>query len=55
MPLFGYTCECGHKEEVLARAAIKRDCPACGKEMWRQIGCGGFILSGSGWFRDGYR
>jgi putative FmdB family regulatory protein len=41
MPLYAYTCECGHEAEHLVeisyRDKIKLECPKCGKRLKRTV------------------
>lgn len=56
---YSYECtNCGHKwdaEQKISENAL-RNCPECKKEAARRLisGAGGFVLKGSGWYRDGY-
>ena len=59
MPLYEYRCEaCGAKEERLQSfsAPTAHDCPKCGgaEAMRREISRTAFVLSGSGWYANGY-
>jgi putative FmdB family regulatory protein len=59
MPIYEYRCEdCGAKEEKLQpiSAPEVHACPTCGLEagMKRQISVAGFMLSGGGWYAQGY-
>ncbi len=59
MPLYEYRCEaCGAKEEKLQSfsAPAVHDCPTCGgaEAMHREISRTAFVLSGSGWYANGY-
>jgi len=55
---YEYKCSCGkkwEKEQKITEDAIKI-CPFCKEERAvRQISrSAGFVLKGSGWYRDGY-
>ncbi len=59
MPLYEYRCEaCGAKEEKLQSfsAPVDHDCPVCARAggMHREISRTAFVLSGSGWYANGY-
>lgn len=57
MPIYEYACEsCGHQFEKLVRiGAAAPPCPACESEgVRKRVSQSGFILKGSGWYRDHY-
>ncbi len=57
MPIYDYGCEkCGHTFEKLVKlnAPIPR-CPECkAEEVKKRVSPSGFLLKGSGWYRDHY-
>ncbi|MEE2681057.1 MAG: zinc ribbon domain-containing protein [Planctomycetota bacterium] len=60
MPTYEYQCSaCGHEFELFQQmsAAVKRKCPACGKNtLKRLIGTGaGIIFKGGGFYETDYR
>ncbi len=59
MPLYEYACDaCGGREERLQSfdAPASHDCPACAAPggMRRQLSRTAFVLSGGGWYANGY-
>jgi len=59
MPIYVYKCtKCEHKE-TMQRSISDRDkdlsCPVCGGEMKREVARSSFVLSGGGWYKDGYK
>ncbi len=56
--LYSYTCpECGMVGERFMKITERDDdvhCVACESLCVRDVGCGGFILKGKCWARDGY-
>lgn len=58
MPIYEYECEsCGHRHDAIQKMSDEplTDCPECGKPSLKKVpSAGGFILKGSGWYRDGY-
>lgn len=57
MPIYEYQCpECDEQFEKLVRLnGPTPECPACGaKDVQKQVSLSGFILKGSGWYRDHY-
>ncbi len=59
MPIYEYRCEaCGAKEEKIQTISAPEQhvCPQCEAEggMRRQISRTGFMLSGGGWYAQGY-
>ncbi len=58
MPIYEYECQsCNHKVDFIQKmdAAPKRKCPECGKlKLKKLVSAGGFVLKGTGWYRDGY-
>ena len=57
MPIYDYGCEkCGHKFEKLVKIdAPIPPCPECGdQEVKKLVSASGFLLKGSGWYRDHY-
>lgn len=57
MPIYEYACEsCGHEFEKLVRmGASAPPCPECeGEQVRKRVSASGFILKGSGWYKDHY-
>lgn len=57
MPTYQYEClVCFHTFDIEQSIKDKplEICEECGGSLQKIIGCTSFILSGSGWFRDGY-
>lgn len=58
MPIYEYQCQaCGHQFETTQRITESplKDCPSCSKpQLERLISATGFVLKGSGWYKDGY-
>jgi putative FmdB family regulatory protein len=57
LPIYEYRCsDCGHQFEKLMRlGADAPPCETCGSEdVNKLVSSGGFILKGSGWYRDHY-
>ena len=60
MPTYNYICEeCKHEweEDRSIKDPPTKTCPKCKKETAKRLISGGtsFILSGSGWAREGYK
>lgn len=59
MITYSYACKnCNHELEVeqsISDESLK-DCPACNKPTLQRviIARGGFLLTGGGWYKDGY-
>lgn len=57
MPIYEYGCpECGHVFEKLVKLnAAPPACPECGHDpVEKKVSAAGFILKGSGWYKDHY-
>ena len=57
MPIYDYGCEnCGHKFEKLVKLnAPIPACPECeSADVKKLVSPSGFLLKGSGWYRDHY-
>lgn len=57
MPIYEYRCpSCGHQFEKLVKMnAAPPECPECGQaEVDKLVSTSGFILKGSGWYKDHY-
>lgn len=57
MPIYEYACDsCGHQFEKLVRIGAEAPpCPECeGAEVRKRVSASGFILKGSGWYKDHY-
>jgi putative FmdB family regulatory protein len=57
MPIYEYQClDQGHRFEVLQK--MSEDpisvCQECGGKVRKLISAAGFMLKGSGWYKDGY-
>ena len=58
MPFYDYSClNCNHSVTVLQKRTDEApDCNVCDSgAMQKQIALCGFSLSGSGWYKDGYK
>ena len=59
MPTYSYECPACHtKASRLRKVAAREDpvhCPACAKQMTRNLAAPPFVLRGSGWASDGYQ
>ena len=57
MPIYEYECiDQGHRFEVLQKMADDpiQVCETCGGKVKKLVSAAGFMLKGSGWFKDGY-
>lgn len=57
MPIYEYLCpDCGARyEQLVGLSAPTPACPTCGGANARKlVSAAGFILKGSGWYRDHY-
>jgi putative FmdB family regulatory protein len=57
MPIYEYECiDQGHRFEVLQKMADDpiQVCEKCGGKVKKLVSAAGFMLKGSGWFKDGY-
>ena len=57
MPIYEYACEtCGTNfEKLMKMSAPTPSCPECGSdEVKKKVSASGFVLKGSGWYRDHY-
>jgi len=57
MPIYEYACEkCGHLfEKLVSIGAEAPPCPECeAREVRKRVSASGFILKGSGWYKDHY-
>ena len=57
LPIYEYRCgDCGHQFEKLMRlGADSPECSQCGSTaVTKLVSSGGFILKGSGWYKDHY-
>ena len=57
MPIYEYGClTCGASFEKLMKLdAPAPPCPECGaEEVKKKVSASGFVLKGSGWYRDHY-
>ena len=57
MPIYEYEClDHGHRFEVLQKMSEEpiQVCKECGGKVRKMISAAGFMLKGSGWFKDGY-
>lgn len=57
MPIYEYACDtCGHQFEKLVRIGAEAPpCPECeATEVRKRVSASGFILKGSGWYKDHY-
>ena len=57
MPIYEYGCTtCGASFEKLMKLdASAPPCPECGsEEVKKKVSASGFVLKGSGWYRDHY-
>jgi putative FmdB family regulatory protein len=57
MPIYEYACEsCGHQfEKLVSIGAPAPPCPECeAREVRKRVSTSGFILKGSGWYKDHY-
>ena len=56
MPIYEYAClACGHEFEKLQRISeVAPPCPLCASEVRKLVSASGFILKGSGWYKDHY-
>ena len=57
MPIYEYACDaCGNRfEKLIRRKGMVPSCPSCGAENARKlVSASGFILKGSGWYKDHY-
>jgi putative FmdB family regulatory protein len=54
MPIYEYVCEkCGKQKEKFQK--VNDPAPTCcEKDMKKQLSTTSFVLSGYGWYRDGY-
>lgn len=57
MPIYEYEClEHGHRFEVMQKMSEDpiQVCKECGGKVRKMISAAGFMLKGSGWYKDGY-
>lgn len=57
MPIYEYEClDKGHRFEVLQKISEEpiQVCKECGSKVRKLISAAGFMLKGSGWYKDGY-
>jgi len=56
LPLYEYKCSaCGHRAELLQKVdSPPPKCSRCPARMSKLISRSSFILTGSGWYKDGY-
>ena len=57
MPIYEYECtDKGHRFEMLQKMSDDpiQTCPECGGNVRKLISAAGFMLKGSGWYKDGY-
>jgi putative FmdB family regulatory protein len=57
MPIYEYECvEQGHRFEVMQKMADDpiEVCKECGGKVRKLVSAAGFMLKGSGWYKDGY-
>lgn len=57
MPIYEYRCgACGHVfEKLMGLGAAAPPCASCGhEEVEKLVSAAGFILKGSGWYKDHY-
>jgi putative FmdB family regulatory protein len=57
MPIYEYGClTCGADfEKLMKMDAPQPPCPECGAiEVQKKVSASGFVLKGSGWYRDHY-
>ncbi len=57
MPIYEYECtDKGHRFEMLQKMSDDpvQTCPECGGKVRKLISAAGFMLKGSGWYKDGY-
>jgi putative FmdB family regulatory protein len=57
MPIYEYEClKHGHRFEVMQKMSEEpiQVCQECGGKVRKLISAAGFVMKGSGWFKDGY-
>jgi len=57
MPIYEYECiSQGHRFEVMQKMSDEpiQICEKCGGKVRKLISSAGFMLKGSGWYKDGY-
>lgn len=59
MPVYNYSCACGHKEEKLEsiHAPMVQDCPECLEQLALErviVSAPTINFKGGGWYKDSY-
>ena len=57
MPIYEYQCLVqGHRFEVMQKMSEEpiQVCQECGGKVRKLVSAAGFMLKGSGWYKDGY-